>query len=463
LLSSVFVAGAAAATFMSGATASAQPAPEFGAPPSGEVPILFNDRHVYSKPDRLRAGRVLAAIVKGGTILVPLRSLFEQTGATVTYDKASKTVDVSKAGADVKVTVGKPIVTINGEDRPLDVPPEMYKGALVVPLRVISEGMGAYVEWVGEKHLVVVRYNPAPPPTPEPPGGTTPPPTQAPTAAPPKPTPTPSPSPVPYHYEAFAAGDYAISPTVYNELSPGNKGKNSYSFKGGIEVPILGADVLLEGDYRHVAYAHDAALALTGCGAGTLGCNTVNGSDPVYQAGLCPSTSDPGCVTVIGYQNTVNAIGIGQGYVPAFVATENDVDAHLAFKVANPRIFVGAGFYDKSFDFLGYPNLSGLGFGAEKVPDLDQPFSLYGSVYYYPTISGNYTYASSIYLPASISGQTIKLSYSMLKYSVGATIDLGKSPLYIDLGYEGEHATAKMNAPSGTSVTSPFAGLGLHF
>ncbi len=134
------------------------PPADFGTPPSGEVPILFNDRHVYSKPDRLKANRVLAALVRGNTILIPLRSMFEQMGATVSYDPASKTVDVSKPGSDVKVTVGRPEVVINGESRPLDVPPEIYKGAVVVPVRVISEGMGAYVQWVPDRRIVVVRY-----------------------------------------------------------------------------------------------------------------------------------------------------------------------------------------------------------------------------------------------------------------------------------------------------------------
>ncbi len=66
------------------------PAMDFGNPPSGEVPILFNDHHVYANPDTLRQGRVLAALVKDGTIMVPLRSMFEQMGATVSYDGASK-------------------------------------------------------------------------------------------------------------------------------------------------------------------------------------------------------------------------------------------------------------------------------------------------------------------------------------------------------------------------------------
>ena len=151
----------------------AAPPANFGSPPSGQIPILFNDHHVYTKPDILKQARVLAALVRGGTILIPLRSMFEQMGATVSYDAGSKTVTVSKAGADVKVTVGKPEVIINGESRPLDVPPMIYQGNVLVPVRVISEGMGAYVLWVADHHLVVVRYIPA---TPPPPPATAPPP-----------------------------------------------------------------------------------------------------------------------------------------------------------------------------------------------------------------------------------------------------------------------------------------------
>ena len=70
----------------------ANPAPpaNFGSPPSGQYPILYNDHHVYSKPDILKQGRVLAALVRGGTLLIPLRSMFEQMGATVSFDASTK-------------------------------------------------------------------------------------------------------------------------------------------------------------------------------------------------------------------------------------------------------------------------------------------------------------------------------------------------------------------------------------
>jgi Copper amine oxidase N-terminal domain len=437
------------------------PQPDFGTPPSGEIPILFNDHHVYSTPDRERENRVLAAIVKNGTILVPLRSLFEQTGATVTYDPQARTVIVTKPGADVKVTLGKPIVSINGEDRPLDVPPEIYKGSLVVPLRVIAEGMGAYVQWLPDKRLVVVRYNAAPP-SPTPPPATPPPPpapvpTPAPTAAP-----TAAPTVKPQAYEAFVAGDYDISPAVYNELSAGNKANSAYGVNGGFEFPITSAERgMLAIDFRTVRYPHNSALGASVCTAGSPGCNTVSGHDVVYQPGFCPSPGDPGCVTVVGFGQTQAFNGLGQAYVPAFTATESDFDVRLGFQVAAPRVYIGGSYYRKNYNYLGYPNLSGFGFGLDKLPDLDKPFSIDGNVWYYPSVSGNYTYPTSVFL-GPLSGSVIKLQYSVLKYRAGATFDLGATPLYLEAGYQGEHFTGKSNAPANTSITSPFVGLGLH-
>src|ERR1700729_2630518 len=230
--------------------ATAAPPANFGSPPSGQYPILYNDHHVYTKPDILKQGRVLAALVRGGTLLIPLRSMFEQMGATVSYDAGSKTVTVSKAGAEVKVTVGKPEVVINGESRPLDVPPMIYQGSVLVPVRVISEGMGAYVLWVPDRRLVVVRYIPAtPPPAPAPPP-----------PAPPPPPPPPPPTPRPLNGEAFVAGDYIFSPIVYDEFNPGNHsngGNGGYAIRGGGEFSLGSIPFMLEGAYEYWPYPHN--------------------------------------------------------------------------------------------------------------------------------------------------------------------------------------------------------------
>jgi hypothetical protein len=446
------------------ATAQTTPPREFGRPPSGEIPIIFNDEHVYAKPDMLKAGRVLAALVRNGVVMVPLRSMFEQLGATVSWDEATRTADVSKPGSDVKVTLDKPVVVVNGEDRPLDVAPMIYRGVVVVPVRVISEAMGAYVQWIPDRRVVVVRVLAAPVPTPL----TTPAPT--PTPSPPlRPTPlpvvtpSPTPSPVPAHSEAFIAGDYLFSPKVYNEISPGNTATGSYALRGAVEFPLFGMPWMLEGDYRHYQYQHTAQQIVGACtpGApGVAGCGTVVGSQ-VYQTGICPSTTDQGCVTVIGFQNIIKFNGLGQAYVPALSAQENEGDVRLGFKIFDPRVYIGAGYLTKSYNYLGVPRLSGVGFGVTKLPDLDQAVSLEGSAWYYPRISGNYTYPTTPLL-GPLSAQTIPLSYSYWKYRAGAAVRLG-STLFIDFGLAGERATARTNAPSDTTVNAPYAGVGIHF
>ena len=427
----------------------AAPPADFGTPPSGEVPILFNDRHVYAKPDRLKANRVLAALVRGNTILIPLRSMFEQMGATVSYDPASKTVDVSKPGSDVKVTVGRPEVVINGESRPLDVPPEIYKGAVVVPVRVISEGMGAYVQWVPDRRIVVVRYVPSvvPPPV------ATPVPTAPPPAVKPPPpviTPSPTPSPVARNpYEHFIVGDYIFNPKVYNEFSPGNSGKGgSYSFRGAVEFPLFGLPWMLEGDYRTYSYPHNSGInpALLVAGA-------PNPCPGFNNAGVPGAIGDQGCVTVIG--------AYGQTAVPSFTARDTDFDGRLGLKIAEPRIYIGVGYLHREENY-GYPKQNGFGFGAEKLPDLDQPLSVYGSVWYYPSISGNFTYPT-VGVPAALAGTTDKFQQRFLKYQVGGTLNLGSSGLFLDAGFLGDTIRGKQLSPSDASHAGGYIGLGIKF
>ncbi len=372
----------------------------------------------------LKQGRVLAAIVRGGTILIPLRSMFEQMGATVAYDAGSKTVDVTKPGSDVKVTVGVPQVVINGETRPLDVPPMMYQGQVLVPVRVISEGMGAYVQWVPDKRLVVVRYLPA---TPPPPPAVTPAPTPAPVA-------TPVPVVAPYQ-DHFVAGDYILSPKVYNEFSPGNTGSSSYALRGAFEFNLLNLPWMIEGTFEKWQYPHNVATNF----------------GPSCIVGLPGSSAGTqGCVTVIG--------GGGQTYVPAFTVNEWNGDGRLGLKIADPRIYIGVGYMVHTGNY-GYPSLNGVGFGLEKLPDLDQAFSLYGSAYYYPTVSGKYTVPSG---PAT--GQTFTLAYSVLRYQIGATVGFGRNfPLFLDLGLIGDRGRNKTNAPVDYTHNGGYIGLGIKF
>jgi Copper amine oxidase N-terminal domain len=402
-----------------GEGAMAAPPANFGSPPSGQYPILFNDHHVYAKPDILKQARVLAALVRGGTLLIPLRSMFEQMGATVSYDAGSKTVTVSKAGAEVKVTVGKPEVIINGESRPLDVPPIIYQGTVLVPVRVISEGMGAYVQWVPDRRIVVVRYiPPTPPPTPAPP----------PPPPPPPPTPTPAPVAAPY-YDFYVAGDYIISPKVYNEFDPGSSSSNnnggfSYRLHGAIEIPVMSLPFMVEVDYRQYNWQHN-----------------------------CGGSGDPECyVTTIG--------GLGQSSVPSFIGRDYSFDGRIGIRVLKPRIYLVGGYMWRGNNY-GYPRETGAGVGLEKLPDLDRVFSFYGSAMYYFGVNGNYT-SSPLACGNPLGGTcTYNVAYDVLKYDIGVSYTFPGFPLFIEAGFLGDRGWNNNAAPIGFSESGPYAGIGL--
>ena len=420
LTTAFFFATAGAIFAFGSSTAIAQtgspPPADFGSPPSGSVPILYNDHHVYSKPDVLKQGRVLAALVKNGTLLIPLRSMFEQMGATVSYDAGSKTATVSKAGAEVKVTVGKPEVVINGESRPLDVPPMIYQGAVLVPVRVISEGMGAYVQWVPDQHVVVVRYlPPTPPPPPAPPPAT-----PAPT---PPPTPTPKPPPA---NSIYVAGDWIISPKIYNEFTPGNTGTSDWTVRGGTEFDALGLPFMLEGTYTNWQWPH-----------------VCNGSPGVSQA------ASPECyVTGIGSRFST--------FVPSFTGVNRDVDVRLGFRIFQPHVYIGVGYIWTSTNY-GYPGMNNVGFGLEKMPDFGEPLTYYANVWYYPHVAGTYTNSAINTGPTSYG-----IGYNLLKYAAG--IDWTFVPsVFLDLGWQGENGANVNNAPISYHFAGFYGGLGFYF
>jgi len=389
-------------------TSRAAAAADFGSPPSDQIPILYNDHHVYAKPDVLRRDRVLAAQEKNGVILAPLRSMFEQMGATVSYDPATKGFTIQKSGANIQLTLGQNQAVINGESRPLDQGPIMYQGAALVPVRVISETMGAYVEWIPSRRIVVVRYIPA-----------TPAPTAAPTVAPtPPPTPTPTPKP---GYLGFIQAAFASS-TTYNEFAHGQCCR-SYLLSGAI-APKDSA-FALKVDYRQDVYVTSDNL-----------------TDPFGN-----------------HFTRYTTFGGDTAFTPVFQARQSTLDGRLEFKIAAPRIYVGVGYLTTANNYQ-YPRLNGFGGGIEKLPDLRSGINWFGSAFYYPTASGNYTVTN----PVSFNfGKTYRQQYQIIKYDLGLALALERFPVYLYGGFNGDRYTVKQNAPIDQTHAGPYIGLGVKF
>jgi hypothetical protein len=83
----------------------------------------------------------------GGRVLVPMRALFESLGATVNWDPALRKVTGKREGRTIILTAGSNRASVRGNAMTLDVPATVIGGRVFVPLRFISEVLGAAVNW----------------------------------------------------------------------------------------------------------------------------------------------------------------------------------------------------------------------------------------------------------------------------------------------------------------------------
>jgi hypothetical protein len=85
-----------------------------------------------------------------GRVRVPVRFVSEQMGAQVGWDESTQTVTITREGLQIKLQVDNPIVTVNDHTLTIDAPPKLLPpGRVMVPLRFVSEAFGAAVDWVG--------------------------------------------------------------------------------------------------------------------------------------------------------------------------------------------------------------------------------------------------------------------------------------------------------------------------
>lgn len=95
--------------------------------------------------------------IKNNRVLVPYRAIAEALNASVSYDWKTKTVTLQKGNRTVTLVIGEDIMKVDGNPVSLDVAPELLNNRTHVPLRAITEALGAEVEWDKEGKLVIVR------------------------------------------------------------------------------------------------------------------------------------------------------------------------------------------------------------------------------------------------------------------------------------------------------------------
>lgn len=80
-------------------------------------------------------------------VLVPIRAIFESLNATVNYDSSTKTITGNQDGKVIILKVDDKVASVNSDKVKLDVPAQIIKDNIVVPVRFIGEALGTNVVW----------------------------------------------------------------------------------------------------------------------------------------------------------------------------------------------------------------------------------------------------------------------------------------------------------------------------
>ncbi|WP_158606801.1 stalk domain-containing protein [Paenibacillus ginsengarvi] len=98
---------------------------------------------------------VVGLLVDGRT-MVPMRAIFEKLQSDVKWDQETQSVTATKGSTIVKLTIGDVSTEVNTNIKTLDVPPMLIEGKTFVPLRFVSESLGAKVDYDASRSIASV-------------------------------------------------------------------------------------------------------------------------------------------------------------------------------------------------------------------------------------------------------------------------------------------------------------------
>ena len=99
----------------------------------------------------------VSPINQNGRVLVPMRDIFENLGATVNYYPLNQSIVATKGSTVIKMALGSSKAMVNNLPVSLDQPARAYYGRTLVPLRFVSEAMGANVNYNANTRVVMIN------------------------------------------------------------------------------------------------------------------------------------------------------------------------------------------------------------------------------------------------------------------------------------------------------------------
>ncbi|WP_052350743.1 stalk domain-containing protein [Paenibacillus gorillae] len=125
---------------------------------SSSIPAAaLNEQNAVSDEE---ATIIRGGLLKNDRLLIPVRVVTENLGAKVNWNAASKPVTISKDEVEVVLTLGSKTALVNQMPITLDVAAEEKNGGTTyVPLRFLSQALGADISWDQKAGQATVQLN----------------------------------------------------------------------------------------------------------------------------------------------------------------------------------------------------------------------------------------------------------------------------------------------------------------
>jgi triacylglycerol esterase/lipase EstA (alpha/beta hydrolase family) len=109
-------------------------------------------------------GRGTKPIIKNSRTLVPIRAIVEALSGSVEWNDKDKSVTIRLGSTLIKLQIGNAMAYVNGSLVQIDsgnpkVVPEIINNRTMLPLRFVTENLGAKVEWNGTTQTITITYS----------------------------------------------------------------------------------------------------------------------------------------------------------------------------------------------------------------------------------------------------------------------------------------------------------------
>jgi hypothetical protein len=95
-------------------------------------------------------------VIENSRALAPIRVIAESLGGEVGWNEAENKATIKKGETEIEVVIGESSIKVDGVEMEMDVAPIMLDDEAYLPVRHVSESLGAQVTWLSSDRLVEV-------------------------------------------------------------------------------------------------------------------------------------------------------------------------------------------------------------------------------------------------------------------------------------------------------------------